>query len=226
MHHIVYKTTNTINGKFYIGVHSTEDLDDGYLGSGSAIGRAKKKYGKVNFRREILSEWKTRDEARAEEKRIIIPAINGHYNLIEGGIESGFYGNAENRRKSSIRLTENNPTKLDYVRAKLKGTSTGLHVQSGIRARFKLDDPRWNTGEIVHVNKGQITVKDPSGKVFHTTKDDPRWISGELVHFTKGNPRTIAQIIKPEKTCPHCNLVGHGGAMNRWHFDNCKERIL
>lgn len=29
----VYKTTNSINGRFYYGVHSTDDLNDGYLGS-------------------------------------------------------------------------------------------------------------------------------------------------------------------------------------------------
>lgn len=26
------------------------------------------------------------------------------------------------------------------------------------------------------------------------------------------------------KTCPHCGKTGGGGSMNRWHFDNCKEK--
>ena len=37
MYHFVYETTNLINGKKYIGKHSTDDLNDGYLGSGKAI---------------------------------------------------------------------------------------------------------------------------------------------------------------------------------------------
>ena len=33
MYYFIYKTTNLINGKYYIGQHHTEDLNDGYLGS-------------------------------------------------------------------------------------------------------------------------------------------------------------------------------------------------
>ena len=49
-----YITTNNINGKQYVGMHSTDNIDDGYLGSGLALIRAIKKYGKENFIREIL----------------------------------------------------------------------------------------------------------------------------------------------------------------------------
>lgn len=42
----VYKTTNIINGKYYIGVHKTTNPNDSYLGSGKAIKEAIKKYGK------------------------------------------------------------------------------------------------------------------------------------------------------------------------------------
>ena len=33
----IYKITNKVNGKMYIGQHITDDLDDGYLGSGKVI---------------------------------------------------------------------------------------------------------------------------------------------------------------------------------------------
>ena len=39
----IYKTTNLINGRFYVGMHKTNDLDDGYMGSGKMIQRAIKK---------------------------------------------------------------------------------------------------------------------------------------------------------------------------------------
>jgi hypothetical protein len=43
--HFIYKTTNLLNNKFYIGMHSTSNLKDGYLGSGTHLRYAIRKYG-------------------------------------------------------------------------------------------------------------------------------------------------------------------------------------
>jgi hypothetical protein len=42
MNYLIYKITNTINNKFYIGVHQTENISDGYMGSGKALHAAYK----------------------------------------------------------------------------------------------------------------------------------------------------------------------------------------
>jgi hypothetical protein len=67
----VYKTTNLLNGTYYIGVHSTWNLDDGYIGSGKRLGRAIKKYGKENFKREILQFFETNKEAYEYEAHLV-----------------------------------------------------------------------------------------------------------------------------------------------------------
>lgn len=62
IHHILYKITNLINGRFYIGAHSTDDLEDGYMGSGKQILASIKKYGKDNHRFEIVDTFSSRIE--------------------------------------------------------------------------------------------------------------------------------------------------------------------
>jgi len=57
----IYKTTNLINNKIYVGKHKTS-ANDGYLGSGLILGYAVDKYGKENFKREILEYGKFREK--------------------------------------------------------------------------------------------------------------------------------------------------------------------
>lgn len=68
---IVYITTNLINGKQYVGSHSTDNINDGYLGSGKIIRKAISKYHFRNFSREILKECNTIGEARKLEEKYI-----------------------------------------------------------------------------------------------------------------------------------------------------------
>lgn|SRR5574343_51289 len=87
--HYLYKTTNLINGKIYIGVHSTNNLNDGYLGSGSALTKAFKKYGKENFKKEILEWFDWRCEAFNREAEIVNKEFvkrNDVYNSMIGGL--------------------------------------------------------------------------------------------------------------------------------------------
>ena len=107
-YHILYRTTNRINGKEYVGAHSTDDPDDGYMGSGPGILAALRKYGKENFICEILSCHDTRKEAFDYEKKIVTREyIKGHnYNQKEGGEGKcypswGKKRNIESRQKMS-----------------------------------------------------------------------------------------------------------------------------
>lgn len=71
LYHFIYKTTNLINQKYYIGMHSTNDLNDGYLGSGDNLRRSIKKYGKINFKFEIIEFLPNRELLSNREKELV-----------------------------------------------------------------------------------------------------------------------------------------------------------
>ena len=53
IYYTVYKTTNKINNRIYYGVHQTTNPTDSYLGSGVELQVDIKKYGKINFKKEV-----------------------------------------------------------------------------------------------------------------------------------------------------------------------------
>ena len=71
MYHVIYKTICKINGKFYVGMHSTQDLSDEYYGSGLLLSLAIKKHGKDNFYREILEICQSRKELEERESQTV-----------------------------------------------------------------------------------------------------------------------------------------------------------
>lgn len=70
-YHFIYKTTNLLSGRYYIGMHSTDDLNDGYLGSGTLLRRSINKHGKDNHSIEILEFLNSREELAAREKELV-----------------------------------------------------------------------------------------------------------------------------------------------------------
>jgi len=69
--HFIYRTTNIKTGKYYYGIHSTHNLDDGYLGSGKRLKYSINKYGKEAHEREILEFFENREDLRKREKDIV-----------------------------------------------------------------------------------------------------------------------------------------------------------
>ena len=137
MYFYFYKITNLVNGKFYYGVHQAESLDDGYLGSGVYLMKARKKYGDENFKKEILKFFSSRDEMFDYEKNAITGDLlldERCYNLKPGGLGGWaltpdqrerarlglvkFFEKEENRKRTS-RLTKEAMTRPD-VRENLK----------------------------------------------------------------------------------------------------------
>uniref|UniRef100_A0A6M3ITA9 GIY-YIG domain-containing protein n=1 Tax=viral metagenome TaxID=1070528 RepID=A0A6M3ITA9_9ZZZZ len=102
MYYLVYKITNNVNGKIYIGVHKTKDRDDEYLGSGKIIIQAIKKYGIEHFIKEILYECSSSKDMYNREAKIVNKEFISRcdtYNVIVGGTGGWKKHTEESKRK-------------------------------------------------------------------------------------------------------------------------------
>lgn len=105
----IYITTNLINGKQYIGQHYGK-LNDKYIGSGSLLKKAIEKYGKNNFKKDILEICDSYDTMNEAERRWInfYNAVNDEnfYNIAEGGFNSnpcaGLSEEAKEQRRKKL----------------------------------------------------------------------------------------------------------------------------
>ncbi len=166
-HNIVYKITNIINGKWYIGVHRTSNLNDGYMGSGIVINAAVEMYGSDNFIKEILFDFENEQEAYLKEAELItIDEVRNRncYNVHTGG-----KGGWSDR---TISLTH-------------------IYTKSGWIPKEQFN-PKIHEG----MAKNQIVVKDSNGNKTRVYRDDPRYLSGELVPWNQGITQPIETNIK------------------------------
>jgi hypothetical protein len=69
--HMVYQVTRITDSAFYIGLHSTDNLDDGYFGSGQRLWHSIKKHGKDAHSFTILHLLPSRQEAIAKERELV-----------------------------------------------------------------------------------------------------------------------------------------------------------
>ena len=124
----VYITTNLVTGKQYIGEHSSQILNDSYLGGGSsAFKPAVKKYGKENFKREILEFFDTKEEAfNAQEKYIIeynTLSPNGYNISPRGGLK--FRGSCAESTKELLRKRIISKETREKISKAVKGKNVG-----------------------------------------------------------------------------------------------------
>ena len=89
MYGYVYKTTNLINGKIYVGQKKSDKFIPTYFGSGTLIRRAVEKYGVDNFKVEIIDSSEDAFDLDEREKFWIEELKSnfkyGNYNIADGG---------------------------------------------------------------------------------------------------------------------------------------------
>jgi len=98
--HYIYKTTCLVTGRYYIGMHSTANLEDGYMGSGKRLRYSLRKHGVENHVKEILEFFDTREMLVEAEKIAITPKMIQDkmcMNLKKGG-DGGFVNEAHRKK--------------------------------------------------------------------------------------------------------------------------------
>lgn len=163
---IIYKTTNLVNGKYYVG--KDEKNNPEYLGSGLLLKKAIKKYGRENFRKDILETCVDRKELNERETYWIkeLEAIDKGYNIALGGSGGDTY--------------TNNP-KLQEIVEKLSGENNHFfgkkHTDESKDkiGETKVGKPAWNSGK-TNVYSKKTKEKMSKARDGYTKEKHPRFI--------------------------------------------------
>ena len=172
MHYIVYKTTNLINGKVYVGKHRTDSLEfDGYLGSGILLNRAILKYGSENFKRETLFVFDNPIDCSNKENEIVNEKFierSDVYNIAIGGDGGNtIYGHDEVTKQEIY-------TKMGISIKKAKESMTD-EVRDGYRERMRKIRVQPNNKNRKHTGKALQNIIDSNhmrGKKWFTNGED------------------------------------------------------
>ena len=197
MHYYLYKITNKVNGKVYIGVHQTKNINDGYMGSGKRLRDSIKHHGLDKFTKEILETFQSSEEMYAREKDIVTEefiASEDTYNLRVGGT-----GGFDYIRKMGLNRNPNKipPWNKGKTGVQFKSLETKEKLSKTLKEKYANQDHHLK-GRVAH-NKGK---------------------KGLQVAWNKGQPAE-------KFICPHCDKeVGGINNFNRWHNDNCKHKML
>lgn len=157
-YHFLYKTTCSVNSKHYYGMHSTDNLDDGYLGSGFLLTRSIKAYGKDCHVREILEFADDRVSLRIKERNLITAdKINDELclNLKLGG-EGGW---EDVNQWPSTRLRSLSEEQRSKISESLKG-----RVQSE-ETRTKISESNKGKHHITHSEESKQKIREGNLKM-------------------------------------------------------------
>jgi len=205
MYHIIYKTTNTINKKWYIGYHSTTNINDEYLGSGKLIISAIKKYGKESFIKEILYIFPTKEEALLKEKELVNEDIvndRSTYNSKIGG--EGGWDHILKRIKEDIEfkkkmyLKVSKTLKNSYASGKIKGwSSNGKVTKNGKSSGFKNKKHTDRSKKLMSKNNGNLlSVEEINNRIIDIKNEKEKFgYIGRLSKKWKVSHTTVRRFI-------------------------------
>ena len=175
----IYKITNLLNEQFYIGMHQTKNLNDGYFGSGLRLKNSITKYGIENFQKEILEFLSSRDEMIQREKELVTEdLIKSEFclNLKPGG--HGGYGIDISRKggqKHGLkRKLENDPIFRDYFSKQKSEKNRILHKQGILKINPYMFQGKKHTEKTLNQMRGKTHQQKEGNSQFGTC-----WITKE-----------------------------------------------
>lgn len=191
-----YKITNIKNGFYYYGIHSTDNLDDGYMGSGRRLKRAVKIFGKENFVKEILRFFDSREEASAyEEDTVNESCVNDTscYNLKRGGDYGLCLGTILVKDKNG-KFYRCKPYDKDLLNGILvpvtKGCVCAKEKSTGNQVIVTCSEFHKNRSLYETFFDNSALVKTIEGKIKRVPIDNEDYINGALIPFWKGRKHT------------------------------------
>ena len=174
MYGYIYKTTNLINDKIYIGQKKSETfLHEEYLGSGKRLKSAITHYGKENFKVELLEECDSKQELDEKEifyiKQYDSQNLEIGYNLTKGG--DGVVGvpawNKGITKEQDNRLAKSKETKQKHSKALKKAYAEGRRTNNWTpEARQKISESNKRRDLSSFTTKGRSWYTNGENNVF------------------------------------------------------------
>lgn len=195
----IYKTTNIINQRYYIGKHKTEDPHDSYLGSGKILRKAIRLYGRDNFVKEVLEIHDTEDAAYIREADLVTQEVVDDplsYNICLGGL-GGKIHTEETLLKISAKMKGNTPWNKgkemwsDEERTEIgkRNTARGPQSEETIQKRVAKNKGKKRTEETKKLTsnscKGRIHSNDSRKKMSAAKKGKPWTEARRAAHDAK-----------------------------------------
>lgn len=173
MYYYVYRISNKLNGKFYIGCHQTSNLNDNYMGSGKKLLLSIAKHGISNFEKEILKFFPSREEMLEYEKTLVTSELLANklcYNLKVGG-EGGFdYLNRTGLNKTGVK--KRNYKEIAEKVKKTKSSRTYI-VSEEIRKKISIANKNRNpeiNKRVSNALTGRKLTEDHKKKISQSLK--------------------------------------------------------
>lgn len=212
MYGYIYKITNTVNGKFYIGQHKSNTFEDAYCGSGIKLRCAMKHYGKNAFSKTVLESCRDAQQLDEREQFWIasLDATNPDigYNIALGG--RGSYFTEKTKKKISKSLT-----------GKHLSAEHRLSISRGNKGHIVTEDTRQKISKTL---QGHSVSVDARLKISAAHKGRPGWNKGR--HLTQEERSRLSEAAKHRVCHNICKKCGHtfDAKSPRARFCNdCKE---